>query len=341
MTPRWITARPVIRLQSIAPNYHEREPPVTPTHQPEGLTFAPEYDQPVRYIERTRSWYQALGYPNVYQWAHYVEVPFAPLRKPLARSCVTFVTTAARYQSDKGPQGSGAPYNAAAKFYTVYSGDTALEHDLRISHVAIDRVHTSMEDSRCWFPLEALHTAVATGRIGALARRFHGAPTNRSQRQTLEVDCPEILQRCRDDGVEAAILLPNCPVCHQTLSLVARQLESHGIPTAIMGCARDIPEYCGVPRYLFSDFPLGNPAGRPQDPQSQTTTLEWALRLLESAPGPRTTLQSPLRWSESAAWKLDYCNVEKLTADEIRRRREEWNQARTEAHAVRQMGSDL
>lgn len=40
------------------------------------------------------------------------------------------------YQPDKGAQGSGAPYNAAAKFYTVYSGDTALEHDLRISHVA-------------------------------------------------------------------------------------------------------------------------------------------------------------------------------------------------------------
>jgi D-proline reductase (dithiol) PrdB len=312
---------------------------VRPPHQPESLTFAPEYDQPVRYIDRTRSWYHALGYPTAYRWAQYVEVPFTPLKKPLARCCVTFVTTAARYQPDQGPQGPGAPYNAAAKFFTVYSGDTSLEHDLRISHVAIDRMHTSMEDSRCWFPLEALRTAVATGRIGALARRFHGAPTNRSQRHTLEVDCPEILRRCRDDGVEAAILLPNCPVCHQTLSLVARQLESHGISTVIMGCAKDIPEHCGVPRHLFSDFPLGNPAGRPQDPQSQAATLEWALRLLDSAPGPRTTLQSPLRWSESAEWKLDYCNVEKLSADEIQRRREEWKLASAEAHSVRERGT--
>jgi hypothetical protein len=108
-----------------------------------------------------------------------------------------------------------------------------------------------------------------------------------------------------------------------------------------MGCARDIPEYCGVPRYLFSDFPLGNPAGRPQDPQSQAATLEWALRLLESAPGPRATLQSPLRWSESAAWKLDYCNVEKLSPDEIRRRREEWNVASAEALSVRQRGTGV
>jgi hypothetical protein len=168
ITRRWITARSVIRLQSIAPKYHEREPPVTTTNRPEGLNFAPEYDQPVHYIERTRSWYQALGYPHAYRWAHYGEVPFAPLRKPLARSCVTFVTTAARYQSDKGPQGPGAPYNAAAKFYTVYSGDTALEHDLRISHIAIDRVHTSMEDNRCWFPIEALRNTVATGELASL-----------------------------------------------------------------------------------------------------------------------------------------------------------------------------
>jgi D-proline reductase (dithiol) PrdB len=312
---------------------------VTPPSLPESLTLAPD-DQPVHYIERTRSWYQALGYPNAYRWARYAEVPFTPLRKPLAHCCVAFVTTAARYQPDKGAQGSGAPYNAAAKFYNVYSGDTELEHDLRISHIAIDRVHTSMEDSRCWFPLEALRTAVATGRIGALAKRFHGAPTNRSQRHTLEVDCPEILRRCKDDGVDAAILLPNCPVCHQTLSLVARELESHGISTVIMGCAKDIPEYCGVPRLLFSDFPLGNPAGRPHDPPSQAATLEWAFSLLESAPGPRSTLQSPLRWSVSAAWKLDYCNVEKLPPNEIRKRREEWNLATAEAHSIRQKCTD-
>jgi D-proline reductase (dithiol) PrdB len=308
--------------------------------RPDSLTFSPDYDQPVRYIERTRSWYLALGYANPYRWAHYADVPFAPLAKPLDCCCITFVTTAARYRPDRGPQGPGAPYNASAKFFSVYSGDTAIDHDLRISHLAIDRVHTNMEDSRCWFPLAALRALVVKGRIGSLAKRFHGAPTNRSQRHTLEVDCPEILRRCRDDGVEAAILLPNCPMCHQSLSLVARQLESHGISTVIMGCARDIPEYCGVPRLLFSDFPLGNPAGRPHDPESQAASLEWALRLLESAPGPRTTMQSPLRWSESAAWKLEYCNVSRLSATEIPRLRAEWDLVKAETQLVRQKGTD-
>ena len=55
-------------------------------------------------------------------------------------------------------------------------------------------------------------------------------------------------------------------MCHQTVSLAARHLEENGIATVVMGCAKDIVEYCGVPRFLFSDFPLGNAAGRPTDP---------------------------------------------------------------------------
>jgi hypothetical protein len=109
------------------------------------------------------------------------------------------------------------------------------------------------------------------------------------------------------------------------VSLAARHLEANGIPTVIMGCAKDIVEYVGVPRFLFSDFPLGNPAGRPNDPESQAFTLELALRLLEAAPSARTTVQSPLRWSDSADWKLDYSNVARLSPDEIARRRAEFD----------------
>ena len=105
------------------------------------------------------------------------------------------------------------------------------------------------------------------------------------------------------------------------MSLVARHLEANGIPTVIMGCAKDIVEHCGVPRFVFSDFPLGNSAGRPFDVESQTFTLELALRVLESAPAARTTVQSPLRWSDDASWKLDYDNLDKLAPEEIAEKR--------------------
>jgi hypothetical protein len=292
-------------------------------------------DRPIAYIERTREYYLALGYGNPYAYAHYADVPFQPLKKPLADSRVALVTTAAPYQPDKGPQGPGAPYNAAAKFYSVYSGDTSVDHDLRIAHVAIDRKHTSMEDSGTWFPLPALRRAAAAGRI-KLAPRFHGAPTNRSQRRTIEVDAPEILKRCVEDSADAALLVPNCPICHQTVSLVARHLEANGIPTVIMGCAKDIVEHCGVARFLFSDFPLGNGAGKPHDRESQEATLELALTLLETAAEPRTVIQSPLRWSESADWKLDYCNIERLSPEELARRRAEFDRGKQAARALRE-----
>jgi hypothetical protein len=119
------------------------------------------------------------------------------------------------------------------------------------------------------------------------------------------------------------------------VSLAARHLEANGIPTVIMGCAKDIVEHVGVPRFLFSDFPLGNPAGRPHDPESQAITIDLALRVLESAPAPRTTVQSPLRWSAEAAWKLDFSNIALLSPEEIARRRAEFDRQKEIAKTVR------
>ena len=171
--------------------------------------FIPQHDAPIPYMQRIRDYYLALGYGTPYSWAHYGEVPFQHLRKPLSACRVTLITTAAPYQPGKGDQGPGAPYNAAAKFYTVYSGTSAADHDLRISHLGIDRVHTTAEDCNTYFPLLQLRRCAAAGRIGEVAPRFHGAPTNRSHRTTIERDCPELLARCRADQADAAILVAN------------------------------------------------------------------------------------------------------------------------------------
>jgi D-proline reductase (dithiol) PrdB len=109
------------------------------------------------------------------------------------------------------------------------------------------------------------------------------------------------------------------------VGLVARHLEANGISTVIMGAAKDIVEHCGVPRFLFSDFPLGNSAGKPFDVESQAATLELALRVLESAPASRTTVQSPQRWSDDTTWKTDYDNLDKLTPEEIAEKRKEFD----------------
>ena len=109
------------------------------------------------------------------------------------------------------------------------------------------------------------------------------------------------------------------------MSLIARHLEANGIPTVIMGCAKDIVEHAGVPRFLFSDFPLGNSAGKPFDVESQAATLELALRVLETAPGPRTTVQSPQRWSDDPSWKNEFADPDRMTPEELAEKKKEFD----------------
>ena len=107
---------------------------------PAEIRFAPEFDQPVRYMLRTRSYYLGLGYENPYVWAHYIDAPFAPLKKLLSASRLALVTTAAPYQADKGPQGAGAAYNANAKFYEPY-GQTNYLYLARFSSTALEGIY--------------------------------------------------------------------------------------------------------------------------------------------------------------------------------------------------------
>ncbi len=87
------------------------------------------------------------------------------------------------------------------------------------------------------------------------------------------------------------------------MGLVARHLEANGIPTVVLGCARDIVETCGVPRFVFSDFPLGNPCGKPFDAPMQRDIVRTSLELLVTATKPGTTVVTPYVWSADTSWK--------------------------------------
>ena len=93
------------------------------------------------------------------------------------------------------------------------------------------------------------------------------------------------------------------------MSLVARHLEKHGIATEILGAARDIVEHCGVPRFVFTDFPLGNPCGKPYDATMQRAIVGMGFDLLESARAPRTTVQTPYVWSENQSWRDNFMRL--------------------------------
>ncbi|MDB2514479.1 glycine reductase [Alphaproteobacteria bacterium] len=290
---------------------------------------------PLPYMERIRNYYQILGYGAPYEWAQHDDVPFASPQKPLSEMRIGIVTTAAPFQPGKGDQGPGAPYNGAPKFFQVYADAIDPFPDLRIAHIAIDRAHTTASDIASYFPLTALVKLATAGYIGSVSPRFYGLPTNRSKRTTRDIDSKALLAFCQEDHVDAVVLVPNCPVCHQSVALAAHCLETAGIATVIMGCAKDIIEHIGVPRLLFNDLPLGNAAGLPDDPAAQDLVAQLAVDMLFEAAAPRSTKQSPLIWSGAADWKKDYSNAALLSADEIAERRAEFDRVKAAASAIK------
>lgn len=157
----------------------------------------------VSYIDRTREYYAAQGYEKPYRWARHADVPFVRPRRPLAESRVTVVTTAS---PDRGQRVTDGVLRGEKK---VWSGDTTTTPDaLFTDDLAWDKEATHTRDVDSFVPLTHLRRAAQEGRIGRVARRFHGVPTDYSQRTTTTVDAPEILARCREDEVDVALLVP-------------------------------------------------------------------------------------------------------------------------------------
>jgi len=159
----------------------------------------PTHRTVVSYIDKSRDFYQARGYANPYRWAHYADVPFAPLVQPLAQSVVTLVTTA-----------MPLPDTCADthELRTVFSMPSATPPTaLATLGLFWDRDATHTDDLDSFFPIHRLEAFARARRIGRLAARLHGVPTEYSQRKTIEHDAPEILRRCQQDGTHAALLV--------------------------------------------------------------------------------------------------------------------------------------
>jgi hypothetical protein len=157
----------------------------------------------VRYIDKTRAYYEAEGYGKPYEWAHFDEIPFTPfpgVGRPLSECRVGVVTT-----SDMARRGSEIVPDDPRRL--VYSLPTDIPVDELYSRKsAYDRYATTLDDVDSYLPLTHLHRFVTEGRIGAVAPRFQMIYSEYSQRKTLSVDAPEILKQMREDRVDVAVL---------------------------------------------------------------------------------------------------------------------------------------
>jgi D-proline reductase (dithiol) PrdB len=155
-------------------------------------------DEPIRYMERTRQYYRALGYYNDYAWAHFADVPFTRLGQPLSQSRIALITTASPL---------GLANRDARGIRHVWSGPVEPPPEaLFTDNVAWDKNSTHTKDRGSYLPIEVASELAAEGLIAGIAARFHGVPTEYSQRKTRQEDAPEVLARVRADGADAALL---------------------------------------------------------------------------------------------------------------------------------------
>ncbi len=253
------------------------------------FAFAAPHDAPIPYLPRIREYYQALGYGAPYEWAHYADVPFQPLRAPLSRCRIALITTAAPFKPGAGDQGPGAAYNAKAKFYSVYSGDSALGP--RPAHRARRHRPPAHDRRRPRHLLPASRAALARRRrphrvgCAAVSRCPDEPQPSRHAGNGLSGDRRALQgrrRRCRDPGSQLSRLPPDVSLVTIGAGKGLHRLRG----------AQGIVAYVGVPR-LFPDY-WATTIVPPQGPESQAFTLELALRVLETAPAPRTTVQSTL-----------------------------------------------
>jgi D-proline reductase (dithiol) PrdB len=161
----------------------------------------------VRYIDRTREDYIRQGYEKSYQWAHFDDVPFTPLKKPLSKSRIGLIGTS-EVAVKFDPETEENPISEE-DFRGVYSIPANLPTEKFYSRTnSFDRNATTLDDVNAFYPIDQLREAVADGRVGSMPDSFYGAYNNYSQRKVLEQEAPKVLNFARRDELDAMIMVP-------------------------------------------------------------------------------------------------------------------------------------
>jgi D-proline reductase (dithiol) PrdB len=251
--------------------------------------------EPIRYVERLNRFYQSQGFPP-YDWTVNESAPLTPLRKPLSHCRVSLLTSGGISRRES------PPWNPQAR------------NDLRLDAIASDapsddfQVHDDYYDHRsvrqdlnCMFPIDRLRELAAEGVIASVAPRLWSGFMGRIYKRSEVVGeaTPALARELRKDGVDLFVLVPACPLDHQTVGLVARVIEEAGIPTVLVSTGRDLTQQVRPPRSVFVNFPMGNAFGRPFAADAQRRILQDALELGERARSGGALVDLPYDWGES------------------------------------------
>lgn len=252
----------------------------------------------VPYMKNTADRYTRLGY-EPYRWFQADSAPpFMPLAKPLSQARLGMLCTSGAYAVGQ----VAYHYKDDSSLREIPSGTP--DAMLRFAHVTENFLVDARRDPQCLVPTAALRRLSDEGVIGALADHFYSCMGGvYSQRRVREQLAPALLEAFRAQEVDAVLLVPMCPICHQSACILSRHLEGHGIPTMCLGSAHDIFSAGRPPRATFVDYPLGHSAGKAFDRADQYGIVRAALAGFATMTGPGELAVLPNRWAGSDDWK--------------------------------------
>ncbi|MDX1382783.1 MAG: glycine/sarcosine/betaine reductase selenoprotein B family protein [Thermoanaerobaculia bacterium] len=250
--------------------------------------------RPIDYVPRLNEKYQSLGFPE-YRWTIHTETPLTPPTKPLAECTVSLLTSGGVSLRDAPPFDPDARNDLRLDAIPNDAPSSAFQiHDNYYDHTDAGR------DINCIFPIDRLRELAAEGTIGGVAARLWSGFMGRIYIRSTVTDeaAPAFVRELEADGVDILVLVPACPLDHQTAGLVSRVAEAAGIVTVNVSTGRDLTRQVMPPRSVFVNFPMGNCFGRPGDVEQQTRILRDALELAASDCAPGALVDLPYDWGE-------------------------------------------
>jgi D-proline reductase (dithiol) PrdB len=207
--------------------------------------------------------------------------PWTVPRRPLAQSTLALVTTSGLHHR------GDAPFLKYDQTHRVIDADVA-EADLLQSQSSIgfDR-SLRMRDVNVVFPADRLRELVAEGAVGALTPHFYSlVGAQEDSEKTAETVGGRIGPLLLEQGAEAVLITPTCPVCTHTSGVLARVLEEQGLATVAISLVREYTEKVKPPRAVFVPFPFGAPCGLPGERAQQLSVVRTALATFTAPRGP-------------------------------------------------------
>jgi D-proline reductase (dithiol) PrdB len=209
-------------------------------------------------------------------------IPFTPYDKDLASATVTLVCATGVYAPGQNAFSTEDPGDID---YRVIAGDANVA-DLKIAHHHYD--HTEADgDPNIVFPLETLRDLAAKKVIGTVNDKHYSYGFTTRLKELYEQTFPEIADNVEKSKTKLVILMAGCPeTCHRSISNLAREIESRGVPTIIISANPGASESTRPPRGMtWSGCGIGRQAGPAHDRATHERVVTAALQMfLENTP---------------------------------------------------------